>query len=321
MDADSLRLLLLIVGALLLLALYLFERRRATARSSGATRVRRHAGRAPAGRHPQPRRREPRFELDPDPDAAESWDAGAERDPEPGDAGVAANPGAPGRGGEAETRSEPAPAAEEPEAEEVQSGTEAPRGADRAASSAAAHEPLIVQLFVTAREQPFSGSAVQRAAERQQLTPGEMSIYHRRAVDGARGGAGFSMANLVKPGTFPFADMSAFSSPGLALFAQFQGMPSDLLVLDEMIYAAREIAAELGGDVRRFDREPLDEQWVQSLRERTLALLGDGGGSEGAAAGTRPDTGAEPTLGTGDEGPGGGDAVTDDPGRPPPAGS
>jgi cell division protein ZipA len=81
------------------------------------------------------------------------------------------------------------------------------------------------------------------------------------------------MANLVKPGTFPFADMTEFTSPGLAVFGQFRGEPSDLMVFDEMLDAARVMAELLGGDIRGPQREPLRDADAKALRARVRALL------------------------------------------------
>ncbi|MFP4279804.1 MAG: cell division protein ZipA C-terminal FtsZ-binding domain-containing protein [Halochromatium sp.] len=130
-----------------------------------------------------------------------------------------------------------------------------------------------MQLFVFAREQAFDGLAIETAAERQHLVPGEMDIYHRRNLDGSGERAHFSLANLVKPGTFPFDAMEDFSSPGLALFTQFEGLPSDLMVYDELVRTARALADELGGDLRLQDRRPFDDTAWEDLRGELLELI------------------------------------------------
>ncbi|MFW6259102.1 MAG: cell division protein ZipA C-terminal FtsZ-binding domain-containing protein [Halochromatium sp.] len=147
----------------------------------------------------------------------------------------------------------------------------AARGASASTSSPA--NTLLVQLFVFAREQAFDGLAIETAAERQHLVPGEMDIYHRRNLDGSGERAHFSLANLVKPGTFPFDAMEDFSSPGLALFTQFEGLPSDLMVYDELVRTARALADELGGDLRLQDRRPFDDTAWEDLRGELLELI------------------------------------------------
>jgi len=100
-----------------------------------------------------------------------------------------------------------------------------------------------------------------------------MDIFHRTRGDAPDGEPLFSMANLVKPGTFPFDDLTDFSSPGLAVFAQFRGEPSDLMVFDEMLDAARIMAELLGGDIRGPQREPLRDADAKALRSRVRDLL------------------------------------------------
>ena len=101
-----------------------------------------------------------------------------------------------------------------------------------------------------------------------------MDIFHRTRGDAPDGEPLFSMANLVKPGTFPFDDMDGFSTRGLALFAQLTGAPGDLMVFDEMLQAARALAESLDGELLQHDRQPLSVARVQALRAQVVALVG-----------------------------------------------
>jgi cell division protein ZipA len=132
---------------------------------------------------------------------------------------------------------------------------------------------VLIQLFVTCPDGAFAGAEILDAAEQCRLYPGEMDIFHRTRGDAPDGEPLFSMANLVKPGTFPFEDMDGFSSPGLAVFGQFHGEPSDLMVFDEMLEAAAMTAELLNGDVRGPNREFLRDADAKALREQVLALL------------------------------------------------
>ena len=82
----------------------------------------------------------------------------------------------------------------------------------------------------------------------------------------------------------------------MALFAQLDGLPSDLLVLDEMVHSARAIAEELGGEVRQTDKRLLDDRALQRLREQTLALLRDRAPTEGPDEGSGEDRPAATAL-------------------------
>jgi cell division protein ZipA len=75
---------------------------------------------------------------------------------------------------------------------------------------------------------------------------------------------------MVKPGTFPFDDMEGFSTPGLMLFAQLDGRPEDLTILEEMIATARKLATTLGGDVLDDTRRPLTVRKEEEMRNAVL---------------------------------------------------
>lgn len=131
-------------------------------------------------------------------------------------------------------------------------------------------EPLLIQLSVTARRDYFGGEELMDIAADSGLRPGRMDIFHclDEFDDDTR--VYFSMANMVKPGTFPFNDMSTFSTPGVMLFAQLDGRPEDITILEEMIATARKLATELDGEVRDETRRPLTVRKEESLREAVL---------------------------------------------------
>jgi cell division protein ZipA len=249
MDAATLRLILVVVGAVFLIGLYLWEKQRAESAADQGQRAERRARSAPrrSGRETPERRRE-----------------------EPNLGGLGDGLGDDAR--EASAPAAAAVAAAEP-AEATQPG-------ETAESPAA--DQLLIQLYITSHGGAFSGEEIIGAAERCKLRPGDMDIFHRTRGDVPDGEPLFSMANLVKPGTFPFADMTEFTSPGLAVFSQFRGEPSDLMVFDEMLDAARVMAELLGGDIRGPQREPLRDADAKALRARVRALL-HGGDEDGEA--------------------------------------
>ncbi|MFZ0789680.1 MAG: cell division protein ZipA C-terminal FtsZ-binding domain-containing protein, partial [Chromatiaceae bacterium] len=62
-----------------------------------------------------------------------------------------------------------------------------------------------------------------------------------------------------------------FSTPGMMLFAQLDGYPEDLTVLEEMIATARKLANTLGGDVLDDTRRPLTVRKEEAMRNAVLA--------------------------------------------------
>jgi cell division protein ZipA len=234
MDADTIRIILIIVGSLMILALYLWERGRAAEDEEEGDDETDDGARMPLPRTTT--KREPR--LGP---VAPSKTQRADPGPPPEDERLA-------------LAGQPAEAAEP--------------------SSAAVRrdelEPLLIQMSISARREHFAGDALLDAAEACGLRPGRMDIFHclDEFDDDTR--VYFSMANMVKPGTFPFDDMSDFSTPGVMLFAQLDGRPEDMTILEEMIATARKLASELDGEVLDETRRPLTVRKEEALREAVL---------------------------------------------------
>ena len=233
MDPTTVRIILIIVGTLLILGLYLWERSR-----------------------------------DPEDD---SEDFDYDDDDTPYAAGVQESRGHAFR----DFAEEPAAEPPRPSAPAVR---EAPRATGRehhppapAVDDDGVPAPLLVQLSVAKRYGEFPGADLLEVAESSGLRPGDMDIFHclDEFEDGTR--VYFSMANMVKPGTFPFDDMEGFSTPGVMLFAQLDGKPEDLTILEEMIATARKLATTLGGDVYDDSRRPLTVRKEEEMRNAVLA--------------------------------------------------
>jgi cell division protein ZipA len=134
-------------------------------------------------------------------------------------------------------------------------------------------QPLILQLSVVAPAGTrFDGPAIVRAAGRCGLEPGEMDIFQRYRGPASGGDVLFGVANLVKPGTFPFGAMADFESPGLSLFAEVRGEPGDPQILDGMLETAQGLARELRGMVLDDRRHRMSPDAENRLRQRVLAL-------------------------------------------------
>ena len=131
---------------------------------------------------------------------------------------------------------------------------------------------LIVSLTLMARDkQKFNGADLQKVMEMAGLELGEFDIYHFRDAS-AEGDtrAVFSIANIVKPGTFTSATLQELTTPGLALFMQNPGPMTASEAFDAMLEKAQFIAQHLHGIVGDEQRTPLNPQRIRAIRERTL---------------------------------------------------
>lgn len=133
-----------------------------------------------------------------------------------------------------------------------------------------AHLPIdrIVSLYVVAREgQDFAGSDLIVAAEKAGLEFGDMNIYHR-LQDGKRDqGPIFSVANMLKPGSFDLAAAAHLRSPGLSFFMTLPAPVPALDAWDAMLPTAQRMAELLDGLVLDEERNALGRQRVAHIRD------------------------------------------------------
>jgi len=233
MDADTLRITLAVVGALAIAGLYLWERRRSAPREDDDL---------------EGRKQEP---------SLGAWTEGGGK---PAQAGLAADAGdwSEGEAGQLDLPYEP----EQTEfALKPPPAPEPPKG------------PMILTLHIAAKRAPFEGPELVQTAARFGLEPGEMDIFHCSLGEDEDRQTLFSMANMVKPGTFPFDAMEEFRTPGLTLFAQLDGTHDDPGRMEEMLGTAHSLADALGGEVRDEGRRRLTVEAERRLRERVMAFV------------------------------------------------
>jgi cell division protein ZipA len=266
MDADILRLILIILGGVLILAIYLWERHK------------RNDTQAQAIRHGQQQRVEPT--LGRGDDTSQVPTPAAESDNE--------------RGLEAALRElgdlvsedrKPQPTASKrmkkrDKNAQNQESTEilqqdlfadnAVVDADRDRQVEAEIPSMILHINVVAKDDGFEGLDIMRAVQGLELAAGDMQIFHRRDGKGPNGPVVFSMASMVEPGIFPLESMETFKTPGLSLFAQIPGPKDGLVVFSEMLSMAETLATELDGEMQDDTHSRLTKQTIEHLRSQIL---------------------------------------------------
>lgn len=133
--------------------------------------------------------------------------------------------------------------------------------------------PMLLVLHVAARGSHFDGASIVHAARIAGLEPGDHDIFHCKLGDEHHTETLFSMANMVKPGTFPFGAMAEFETPGLTLFAQLDGQAGDPGRLEELLGTAHSLANDLDGELRDDQRQPLTTEGEEGLRQRVMAFI------------------------------------------------
>lgn len=130
----------------------------------------------------------------------------------------------------------------------------------------------IVTLFVVAREgMLFNGADLVVAADKAGLEYGDMGIYHR-LVDGKRDhGPIFSVANMLKPGSFNLGNLAALRTPGVSFFMTLPGPLQALDAWDAMLPTAQRLAELLDGLVLDEERNAVGRQCIAHIRDQLRA--------------------------------------------------
>ncbi|MGD8429479.1 MAG: cell division protein ZipA [Ectothiorhodospiraceae bacterium] len=139
------------------------------------------------------------------------------------------------------------------------------------APEAAAADEKIVVLSVAAPDGAlFAGEAVVRTLEDAGLRYGEHGIFHRQLETRKGPVALFSVANIVEPGWFDLDNLDDLETPGMAFFLQLPGPFDGLAAFEQMLQTARGVADSLGGQLLDGRRCDLTQQSVEHIREELL---------------------------------------------------
>lgn len=130
----------------------------------------------------------------------------------------------------------------------------------------------IVSLFVAARAgQSFHGPDIVVAAEKAGLTFGHMNVFHRLIDRHPEQGPVFSVANIMKPGSFDMAQIQSLETPALAFFLTLPAPVNALEAWDMLLPTAQRIAELLDGVVLDEERNALGRQRIQHIRDELRA--------------------------------------------------
>jgi cell division protein ZipA len=140
-----------------------------------------------------------------------------------------------------------------------------PQSEDSVAVPAA--ERLVVVRVMAEAGAEFEGEALFKAFHHNKLKFGEHQIYHRMVFRDNREQPVFSVANLVKPGSFPAQDMESFTTPGVTLFLQLPGPVDAVEAFDDFVKTAERLAVELGGELRDEQHQLLTHQGLMQVRD------------------------------------------------------
>lgn len=126
----------------------------------------------------------------------------------------------------------------------------------------------IVTLFVASRaDTAIHGSDLVVAAEKCGLDFGDMGIFHRLVDGKSDNGPIFSVANMVKPGSFDMSRIDEITTPGLSFFMALPGPLPALDAWDTMLPTAQRLAELLDATVLDEERNALGRQRIAHIRD------------------------------------------------------
>jgi cell division protein ZipA len=130
----------------------------------------------------------------------------------------------------------------------------------------------IVSLYVAAKAgNKLRGQDIVVAAEKAGLTFGHMEVFHRLVDGKPELGPIFSVANIIKPGSFEMARIAEIETPAIAFFLTLPAPVPALDAWETMEPAAQRMADLLDGVVLDEERNALGRQRVQHIRDELRA--------------------------------------------------
>ena len=130
----------------------------------------------------------------------------------------------------------------------------------------------IVTLYLAARAgQMLHGPDIVVAAERAGLVYGHMGVFHRLVEGRPERGPVFSVANIMKPGSFDMAAIQELQTPAIAFFLTLPAPVAALDAWDTMLPTAQRMAELLDGVVLDEQRNAIGRQRIAHIRDELRA--------------------------------------------------
>jgi len=126
----------------------------------------------------------------------------------------------------------------------------------------------ILQINLVMRNGEISGQMILDLAAELNLELGEFNIFHR--MDKKTNKSIFSMANIVKPGSFDKSQMETFKTPGLTLFSQLPAPIDCVTVYSEMVDVAKRIRYIVGAELQDASHSVMTAQSIEHERDAVV---------------------------------------------------
>lgn len=138
----------------------------------------------------------------------------------------------------------------------------------KAAAPQAEPEEVLIINIMAPKGDMFNGGELLDIVLKCGLRYGSMDIFHRYSDTKGEGALLFSMANMVRPGTFDLDSMDEFTTPGVSLFMTLPIDADSMQSYDLMVETAQAISQTLHGELKDEQRSAMTKQTLEHSRQR-----------------------------------------------------
>lgn len=138
----------------------------------------------------------------------------------------------------------------------------------KAAAPQAEPEEVLIINIMAPKGEVFNGGDLLDIVLKCGLRYGSMDIFHRYSDTKGEGALLFSMANMVRPGTFDLDAMDEFTTPGISLFMTLPIDADSMQSFDLMVETAQAISQTLHGELKDEQRSAMTRQTLEHCRQR-----------------------------------------------------
>lgn len=129
------------------------------------------------------------------------------------------------------------------------------------------HDDMIVLGLIAEADKPYAGHHLMQVLLNTGLRYGDMDIFHYYDENNPEQKL-FSLASAKAPGKIDINKIGGFSTSGLSLFLPFAKQDDLMKAFEKMLGIARQLTADLGGEIWDDERQKLTEDKIHFWRQR-----------------------------------------------------